>query len=118
MIASSNLQRSREFYVDTLGFPLVQDHPAMFAFRAGSVRFSVMGGGHRLEDEPEIEPNMTAILRTGDLDGTVQRLRDKGVSFLGDVQEAPGFMKHIALLDPDNNLLYIGEYFRDPLAEA
>jgi catechol 2,3-dioxygenase-like lactoylglutathione lyase family enzyme len=118
MIASSDLARSRAFYADALELPVIEDHPAMFAVAAGSVRFTVTGGGHMLDDEPDMDPNTTLLLRTSDLEATVAELSAKGVTFLGEIQEAPGFMKHIALLDPDNNLLYIGQYLRDPLQPA
>lgn len=115
MMNASDLAESRAFYVETLGFPVVEEYPQMFAFRAGAVRFTVVSGGYRLDPEPEREPNTTLMFRSSDLEATVSELKGKGVAFLGEIHEAPGFMKHVALLDPDNNLLYLAEYYRDPL---
>ncbi|MEO5931091.1 MAG: VOC family protein [Candidatus Kapaibacterium sp.] len=118
MLNVSDLSASREFYCEKLEFEVIEDHQGMFAFRSGSVRFSVMGGGTRLDLESETGPNTTVMYRTADIEQTVSNLRAKGVEFLEDIQEAPGFMKHIALADPDNNLLFIAQYFRDPLQPA
>jgi catechol 2,3-dioxygenase-like lactoylglutathione lyase family enzyme len=118
MINVSDLAEARRFYVDMLSLPLLEEHPTMFALRAGQVRFSVVGGGRKLpSDTDEVEP-VTLMLATENIEQTVADLREKGAEFLGEIVEAPGFMKHIALADPDNNLIYIGEYLRDPLAAA
>jgi predicted enzyme related to lactoylglutathione lyase len=118
MLGVSDLAAARNFYIGQLELPLLEEHPAMFAFRAGGVRFSVTGGGLRQPDDSEAMPPATILLGTPNIEETVERLQGKGVTFLGEIVEAPGFMKHIAVLDPDNNVLYIGEYLRDPLEPA
>ena len=115
MLNTSDVKRAREFYIDLLGFPVIEEYPTMFAFRAGSVRFTVVGGGTALPAEPEDNPPSTVMFRTTDIEATVSELRSKGVNLLGDIEDAPGFMRHVALLDPDNNVLYIAQYLRDPL---
>lgn len=115
MLNASDLERSRAFYIDVLGFPVIEEYPTMFAFRAGDVRFSVMGGGHSVQEGAEPDPNTTVMFRTDDIDATVEELRARGVQFLGPIFDAPGFMRHIALADPDNNLLFLAQYLRDPL---
>ena len=118
LLATSNLDAAREFYIDTLGFPLIEEHERSFAFRAGAVRFSVMPGGQIVDSDARFGPNTTVMLRTDNLDAAIAELQARGVVFLEDVQEAPGFMSHIAFADPDNNLLFLAEYQRDPLLPA
>lgn len=113
VLNASDVAAAREFYAGKLGFVVIEDHPTMFAFAAGGVRFSVFGGGRRwTADEGN---NLQVIFRTDDLAATVRDLKTKGVTFLGEIEEAPGFMRHIVLADPDNNTFMIGEYLADPL---
>jgi catechol 2,3-dioxygenase-like lactoylglutathione lyase family enzyme len=118
MLAVSDVAEAREFYIDKLGLPLVEEHPRMFAFRAGALRCSVMPGGRRLPDDTEETAPATLLLSTDDLDAAMQQLTSKGVQFVGGIEVAPGFMRHAPFVDPDNNLLYLCQYDRDPLAAA
>lgn len=116
MLNVSDIKRARSFYIEQLAMPIIEEYPTMFAFRAGSVRFTVVGGGTQQDpDEDVSDPPSTVMFRTADIDNTVTDLKAKGVKFLGEVEDAPGFMRHIALLDPDNNVIYIAQYLRDPL---
>ena len=58
------------------------------------------------------------MLRTNDLDSVITELTARGVKFEGEVQTAPGFMRYVALLDPDGNELHIAQYDGDPLVKA
>ena len=44
-LRSSDLQRSRQFYADTLGFQVIMEAPGLFLFLAGSTAFGVRGPG-------------------------------------------------------------------------
>lgn len=111
----TDLGRAREFYVTKLELPVVEDHPRMFAFRAGDVRFSVFGGAHAQDREEASAARMKIMFRCDDIEAAVQRLRERGVEPAGPIEEAPGFMRHVELRDPDNNLIYLAQYLRDPL---
>lgn len=116
MLNVSDLKRARTFYIDQLGMSVIEEYPTMFAYCAGHVRFTVVGGGTQQDPDSDVaDPPATIMFRTTDIDASVLELKAKGVKFLGDIEEAPGFMRHIALLDPDNNVVYIAQYFRDPL---
>ena len=115
MLNASDLERAKDFYLSKLGCPLLEDSGHMFAFRAGDVRFSVFGGGKKLSLD-EDGPNASVIFCTEDVEPSVTELRAKGVCFEGEIQDAPGFMKFIVMLDPDNNMHYLGQYSSDPLA--
>lgn len=115
MLAVSDIAEAREFYIVKLDLPLLEEHPKMFAFRAGGLRFSVMPGGRKLPDDTEDTAPATILLSTDDIDTAVKDLTERGVRFIGEIEEAPGFMRHAPFVDPDNNLLYLCEYFRDPV---
>ena len=118
LLSVSDIDKSREFYIGKLQMPVVEDHPKMFAFRAGDVRFSVFGGGKRHTSEEASAAHLKVMFRTEDLDATVARLKERGVVFAGEIEEAPGFMRHIELVDPDNNFIFLAQYVRDPLKPA
>jgi predicted enzyme related to lactoylglutathione lyase len=115
MLAVSDVTKARAFYIDALGLEVVEEHPSMFAVRCGSVRFTVVGGGTPQPDDADVNPPITLMLATDDIEATVSHLRARGVKFLGEISEAPGFMRHIALTDPDNNVIYLAQYERDPI---
>ena len=112
----SDVKAARAFYVDKLGLEILEEAPKFLALKAGDVRISLFPGGTKLDMEKEA-PNLKPILRTQDLDREVKRLRELKVVFEGEIQEAPGFMRHIAFSDPDNNMLFLGQYLADPLKE-
>jgi catechol 2,3-dioxygenase-like lactoylglutathione lyase family enzyme len=112
----SEVGKARDFYIETLGFDIVEEHDNSFAFRAGSVRFTVSPGGKTLKESDPA--NALIIFRTTDIEKSVADLKARGVEFSGEVMEAPGFMKFIAFSDPDDNPLMLGEYSRDPLEKV
>ncbi len=116
VLNASDVARAREFYIDRLGFDVLESHPQSFAFRAGHVRFTVTpNGAERSDDDP---CNSSIIFETTDIEETVAELRGHGIEFESPIEEAPGFMKFIAFSDPDRNPLMIAQYSRDPLKQA
>jgi hypothetical protein len=75
----------------------------------------VFPGGRKLADEEDADSNVSVIFATENIEQTIAELKSKDVKFLGEVVEAPGFMKFIQFLDMDNNRHYLAEYLRDPL---
>ena len=115
VLNASDVKASRAFYIDTLEHPLIEEHPQMFSFKAGSVRFSVFPGGAKLDMKAEQGPNAMIVLCTTHLEEEMERLQKKGVSFAGEIKTAPGFMRFVEFVDPDNNPLCLAQYLRDPL---
>jgi predicted enzyme related to lactoylglutathione lyase len=118
LISVSDLDLAREFYEKKLALPVIEDHPRMFAVRAGGVRFSILGGGDRREDDNPVGQATTIMLRTDNLEKAMAELSDRGVDFEDEINEAPGFMRYVSLSDPDGNELYLAQYISDPLAFA
>ena len=114
LLKVSDLKVARDFYVVKLGLEIIENHPRMFAIRAGDVRFSISEGSKPKEESDE-DSAVTIMLRTSDLDHAVAELNSRGVEFDGEIHTAPGFMRSISLRDPDRNQLYLTEYLRDPL---
>jgi len=111
----TDLAKARDFYVNKLELPVIEDHPKMFAFHAGDVRFSVFGGAHHQERDEASEARLKIMFRVDDVEAAVRRLAELGVEVAGPIETAPGFMRHVELYDPDNNLIYLAQYLRDPL---
>jgi catechol 2,3-dioxygenase-like lactoylglutathione lyase family enzyme len=111
------IERAREFYVDALGLPVLDDMPELnlLAVRAGPVRISIFGGYSPRDDTDSDKPGTHLIFRTDNLEQTIERLRERGVDFSGSIVEAGDFMRDIATTDPDGNVIEFAEYSRDPL---
>ena len=86
----SSLEKAKAFYAGKLELEILDEMPELnlLALKAGKVRISIFGG---------YEPNLNAekqtgthlIFRTQNLTETIEKLKAKGVTFTGDVFEAP-----------------------------
>jgi catechol 2,3-dioxygenase-like lactoylglutathione lyase family enzyme len=110
----SDKKRMKEFYIDKLGLRLIEEEENFFAAAAGPVRISFFAGARKYPIN-EDATGISMILRTDDISATRDELSAKGIKFLSDVTDAPGFMKYINFEDPDNNLVYISEYYEEPV---
>ncbi|HUG65034.1 MAG TPA: VOC family protein [Gaiellaceae bacterium] len=100
-IPSSDAERSREFYVETLG--LRPDANARFEFWVGDMCFAIwqpaqFGGGYRPQG------NSIVLLHVDDVAAARAELEAKGVQFNGETFDSG--VCHIAdFSDPDGNVL-------------
>ena len=101
-VPSRDADRSRAFYVDTLG--LRPDDKARYEFWAGETCFAVY--------EPEklgmeFHPNRAshAALHVDDIEAAQAELSSRGVEFLGTTDT--GVCKMAFLADPDDNALML-----------
>jgi len=115
VLNASDIRKSREFYVKKLKLTLLEDSPTLFVFRSGDIRVSVFGGGKKLNLRKGPSPNLKLMFEVTHLAEAVKKLKRRKVKFLGEISEAPGFMRYICLADPDNNLMFLAQYLRDPL---
>lgn len=114
VLNASNIEKSRAFYAKTLGLPLLESEKNFFVFRSGSIRVSVFPGGKKLAAKGPV-PNVKLMFEVARLKDAIAKLKRKKVKFLGEIEEAPGFMRYVTLADPDNNVLFLAQYLRDPL---
>ncbi|GAA5198636.1 VOC family protein [Rugosimonospora acidiphila] len=97
--------RARDFYVDTLGFDLVNDDATMPGQRWVQVRPS--GGQTSITlvtwfDTMSAGSAKGLVIESDDLDGDVQTLVARGVIIEGGIQQAP-WGRFVTFDDPDGN---------------
>jgi len=116
----SSIDKAREFYVHTLGLPVLDDITELnlLALRAGGVRISLFGGYTPRIAEDERKCGSHLIFRTNNLDETIKELTRRGVVFSSKITEAGEFIRDISTTDPDGNIIEFAEYLRDPLTPA
>jgi len=103
--------RSREFYVDVLGFDLVRDNP----MGPGQRWVQVAPTGAQTSITlvtwfPTMPPGSAKgiVLETDDLDGDVAALSAGGVTIEGGIQEQP-WGRFVTFDDPDGNGIVLQE---------
>jgi predicted enzyme related to lactoylglutathione lyase len=103
-IATQDTERSRAFYVDTLGLPLERDTPTGFEVAAGQVTLGIWQP-EKFDVPFQVTPNALA-LHVDDLPTARAELEAKGVEFAGDT-----FDTSVCLMaffsDPDGNALML-----------
>lgn len=55
-LRSTDLERSKRFYIDTLGFKLLMDFPHVYLFQAGSTIFGIFGPAAQSASEDQFNP--------------------------------------------------------------
>jgi catechol 2,3-dioxygenase-like lactoylglutathione lyase family enzyme len=101
--------RARDFYVDVLGFELVEDRPMGPGRRWVRVRPQGAETAITLVTWFDSMPagSLTGlVLETDDVDGDAERLRSHGVELEGGVQDAP-WGRYVQFADPDGNGLIL-----------
>jgi catechol 2,3-dioxygenase-like lactoylglutathione lyase family enzyme len=102
-IPSEDAERSRAFYVDTLGFR--PDEHARFEFWAGESCFGIWEPA-RLGIEFAPQKNAHLALHVDDVAAAREELEAKGVEFAGEILDTG--VCHMALfVDPDGNDLML-----------
>jgi catechol 2,3-dioxygenase-like lactoylglutathione lyase family enzyme len=100
-IPSSDAERSRSFYVDTLG--LRPDENARFEFWAGDTCFAIWQPA-QFGAEYQPQANSIALLHVDDVAAARAELEAQGVEFRGETFDSG--VCHIAdFTDPDGNVL-------------
>ena len=104
-IPVTDQDRAKAFYVDRLGFELLADQPmgpdqrwVQVGPRGGQTSITLVVG---FETMPPGSIKGT-VLETTDLGGEVTALRDRGVVFDGEIEEAP-WGRWATFSDPDGN---------------
>lgn len=104
-----DVQAAIDFYTGYLGFTVgLARVPAFADVTRGALRLLLSGpasSGARATPPDMAAPGRNRIhLVVDDLDAEIARLREAGLSFLGDVVEGPGG-RQILLTDPAGNLV-------------
>ena len=100
-IPSTDPERSRQFYVETLG--LRPDENARFEFWVGDTCFAIWTPSwFGVEYQPQA--NSIVLLRVDDVDEARSQLEAKGVVFDGETYDS-GVCRMASFTDPDGNPL-------------
>ena len=103
-IGTTDIERAREFYVDTLGLEPSKrwgNMPGM-EFENGTVTLAVMqSDAFGFEFKPHIHP---IAFHVDDVEAAKAELESKGVEFRGDILDS-GVCHQAFFTDPDGNLL-------------
>ena len=111
---SADINKAKDFYVEKLGLEILESAEHFFAVKCGDIRFSFFEGA-KIFDNKDDSTGVSIIFKTNDLQSTKAALISKDIILFEDITEAPGFMKHFSVKDPDGNLVFFGEYLKDPL---
>lgn len=107
----ADVEAAVRFYVDALGFRVVQQFgPAMAIIENDDLTLWLAGPGASAS-RPMPDGSVPGpggwnrfVLQVDDLDGTVDALRDRGATFRNDIVTGPGG-KQILVEDPDGNVV-------------
>jgi catechol 2,3-dioxygenase-like lactoylglutathione lyase family enzyme len=100
-IPSSDAERSREFYVETLGFR--PDEHSRYEFWVDQTCFAIWEPT-RFGGEYEPQTTSIALLRVDDVEAAREELEAKGVQFSGETFDT-GVCHMAPFADPDGNEL-------------
>ena len=109
----SDADEAVAFYRDCLGFKVdMHPGPQFAALVRGDLRLYLnmpgAGSAGKAGGNPEPGGWSRFQIETDDLDGMIERLRDKGASFRGDTAEGGGG-RQILLEDPSGNVIELFE---------
>jgi catechol 2,3-dioxygenase-like lactoylglutathione lyase family enzyme len=107
-LRSSDLERSRQFYADTLGFKVIMEAPGLFLFLAGGTAFGVRGPESGTPAGDKFDPFRVGLDHValacedeGELERVAAALSEAGVENTGvKLGETLG-KRYVAFKDPD-----------------
>ena len=107
-LRSSDLQRSRQFYADTLGFQVIMEAPGLFLFLAGSTAFGVRGPGPGTPAGDKFDPFRVGLDHVAlacedesELERVASALSEAGVENTGVKLDETLGKRYVAFKDPD-----------------
>ncbi len=105
-LSCTNLARTRDFYENTLGLPVVDqsDELGIMLSAGGQTRIYIYP-----RDDPPLAQNTVAAFQVADVRGAVAALRDRGVVF--EEYDLPGLKTVDGIATMGNNE---GAWFKDP----
>ncbi len=108
-IFASDIDSSIEFYEDLFGGKVILD---MEFAGARNVFMRIGNGRLHFYDQPPKNPGRGSIhhfgIQTDDIEGTVRRMKSKGIVFKKDITDL-GFWKYIMVPAPDDILIELFE---------
>jgi glyoxylase I family protein len=107
-LRSSNLERSKKFYTDTLGFQVLMDSPGLFLFRAGNTAFGIRGPEGASANGDSFNPYRVGLDHVAlgcedeqELERVAGALKEAGVENTGVKMDETLGKRYVAFKDPD-----------------
>ncbi len=107
-LRSSDLERSKRFYIDILGFKLLMETPGLFLFLAGSTAFGVRGPEADTSRDDKFSPFRVGLDHIAlacedevELERVATALTEAGVENTGAKMDETLGKQYVAFKDPD-----------------
>ncbi len=107
-LRSTNLERSKHFYIETLGFSIIKEIPELFLFSAGNTAFGVRGPAADTTSEDKFDPHRVGLDHIAlacedeaELERVAIVLTEAGVENTGIKMDETLGKRYIAFKDPD-----------------
>jgi glyoxylase I family protein len=107
-LRSTDLQRSKRFYLETLGFPLAMEADNLFLFMAGGTAFGVRGAEEGTPQGDAFDPRRVGLDHVAltcedeeEIERVANRLSDAGVWNTGAKTDPTLGKRYVAFKDPD-----------------
>ena len=107
-LRSTDLERSKSFYAETLGFPVISEGPNIFLFLAGATPFGVRGpeaatlrGGHFDPFRVGLDHVALACEDEAELERVAATLSEAGAENTGVKLDETLGKRYVAFKDPD-----------------
>ncbi len=104
----TDVQKSKQFYIDTLGFQIVLESPAFFIFLAGGTAIGILGPDEKTKADDLFSPfrvgldHLSLVCETeAELERVAKALENEGVENTGVKLDETLGKKYVAFKDPD-----------------
>lgn len=104
VLYTNDIEKARNYYVDVLGFQVVDDQGKFVYLALGNTKI-----GLNVADKPnKIPGHQTIILKSNDIEKDCEILKSKDIAMELELQDI-GFGKTFTFRDPDNNKIMVIE---------
>ena len=107
-LRSTNLERSKRFYTETLGFSIIKETPELFLFSAGNTAFGVRGPATDTVSGDKFNPHRVGLDHIAlacedetELERVAAALTEAGVENTGVKLDETLGKRYVAFKDPD-----------------
>lgn len=110
-ITVSDMKKAKNFFVDTLGLDIFESNEECGWLEIGGEEGARIGIAQTNPNCGDFTPGQNAIitLSVDNLDEVMEKLKSKGVKFVGEVQVVPEIVKMVLFLDLDGNKFQLVE---------
>lgn len=101
----SSLEKTRAFFVDTLGLNVFEKHEEFGWMELQGKQGGVVMGTGVVNPNSDERPGTNAVITfvVDDYQKTVKELKQKGIEFFDEMAGVPGIPRMISFKDPDGN---------------